>query len=229
MFHFNWGWSGQSNGYIYLSSITPSMSGEDFSTDQEIVYEIHPQPASMPVADFSASNTSPAPNSVVVFTNTSINNPVDYLWTITPNTGITFVTGSSTSKNIYVRFANTGYYTVSMQCTNSAGTDAVTKTDYIHVWINDAGIQQVDVLNNLSIYPNPSQGIVNIRTGMATTENVSVKVCDVIGKEVSSNLYTLAANNGEMFLNMTNCQKGLYFIKVTTPEGSVTKKVELTK
>jgi PKD repeat protein len=228
MFHFNWGWSGSSNGYIYLSSITPSMTSENFSTNQEIVYEIHPQPATAPVANFTASNTNPVPNGLVVFTNTSTNSPIDYLWTITPNTGITYVSGSSTtSKNINVRFANVGYYTVKMQCTNSAGTDSETKTDYIHVY--DAGIEQVGDLKNLSIYPNPSNGIINIQTGIATQKDVSVKVYDVIGKEVSNSLYALSASHDEMVLNLSKCQKGLYFIKVTTPEGSVTKKVELTK
>lgn len=83
MFHFNWGWSGSSNGYVYLSDIAPSSSGYNFNDYQEIVYNAYPKPATVPVADFSANVTSVLVNGIVVFFNNSTNNPLDYLWSVT--------------------------------------------------------------------------------------------------------------------------------------------------
>ena len=39
-YHFNWGWSGQSNGYYYLNNLDPP--GCNFSQSHEIVYGIYP-------------------------------------------------------------------------------------------------------------------------------------------------------------------------------------------
>ncbi len=39
-FHFNWGWSGAANGYYYLTALTPS--GYNFTSQQNMVYNIYP-------------------------------------------------------------------------------------------------------------------------------------------------------------------------------------------
>ncbi len=45
-FHFNWGWAGSDNGYFYLSNLNPS--GYNFSTNQQAVMQIEPDPAFYP-------------------------------------------------------------------------------------------------------------------------------------------------------------------------------------
>ncbi len=230
MFHFNWGWSGSSNGYAYLSNVTPSSTSYHFTTNQQMVTNIHPSPATIPVANFSANNTSVAPSQLVVITNTSTNNPLDYLWSITPNTGITFVSGCTlTSKSLNLRFANTGYYTLSLTCTNSAGSNTKTNTNYIHVWVDDFGVEQLDGLNSISIFPNPSTGVVTIETGMTLQDDVSCKVYDIIGNEISSQLYSSNVTGSAIVLDLSTCEQGLYFIKLTSAKGTVTRKIELTK
>jgi PKD repeat protein len=86
-----------------------------------------------PVAEFSASTTSPAVNSTVVFTDQSQNNPTVWAWSFSP-ADISFVNGSSAaSQNPEVLFSNTGTYTVSLSVTNAYGTDTETKTNFINV------------------------------------------------------------------------------------------------
>jgi hypothetical protein len=41
-FHFNWGWSGTANGYYYLTALTPTGTGDDFTSGQEAIYSIYP-------------------------------------------------------------------------------------------------------------------------------------------------------------------------------------------
>ena len=229
-FHFNFGWSGSSNGYQYVDDIAPSGTSDHFNINQEAIYNIYPAPASVPVVDFVASKTSIVPNEFIVLTNTSTNNPLDFLWIVDPSAGVTFIGGATaTTPSTKMRFANTGYYTITLTGTNSAGSNTQTKTDYIHVWINDAGITKADIVKNISIYPNPSDGVFTIQTGTSLQENVSVKVYDVIGNEVSNALFTTKVNNEEIILDMTSCHKGMYFVKIITSNGTVTKKVELTK
>jgi PKD repeat protein len=89
--------------------------------------------AAPPVAQFSASSTSPVINSTVTFTDLTTNIPTSWNWSFTPNT-VTYVGGtSSTSQNPQVQFTSLGTYTVSLTASNAYGSDSEIKTDYINV------------------------------------------------------------------------------------------------
>ncbi|WP_083261245.1 M43 family zinc metalloprotease [Crocinitomix algicola] len=93
-----------------------------------------------PVADFEADVTSVIVGGSVNFTDLSDNYPTSWLWTVSPDAGVTFIGGTSeTSENPVVQFAETGFYTISLVATNAVGSDTETKTDYIEVI--DGGIE----------------------------------------------------------------------------------------
>jgi PKD repeat protein len=84
-----------------------------------------------PVANFTANDVTPAVGQTVTFTDASTNAPTSWSWSFSPNT-ITYVGATnSTSQNPQVQFNNSGYYTVTLLATNSSGSDAETKTNYI--------------------------------------------------------------------------------------------------
>lgn len=78
----------------------------------------------------------------------------------------------------------------------------------------------VNAFNNesLKLYPNPvSDGQLNINS--TTTENISVRVFDILGKEVISEELT---NNS---LDVSRLNAGLYIVKLTQGNATVTKKL----
>ncbi|MDA3853108.1 MAG: PKD domain-containing protein [Bacteroidales bacterium] len=80
----------------------------------------------IPVATFTASNTTITPGESVTFTSTSSNNPTNYIWD--------FGTGSatiSTENSTSFVYTTQGSYTVSLSVSNVSGTDTETKKDYI--------------------------------------------------------------------------------------------------
>ena len=84
-----------------------------------------------PVANFEADITTPATGQTVSFTDLSYENPTSWSWSFSPAT-VTYVGGTtSASQNPQVQFNTSGYYTVSLTATNSAGSDGETKTNYI--------------------------------------------------------------------------------------------------
>jgi PKD repeat protein len=86
-----------------------------------------------PVADFTASNTTPPISSTVTFTDATANFPTSWLWAFTPNT-VTYVNSTGpTSQNPQVQFNVLGTYTVSLTATNAYGSDNETKANYINV------------------------------------------------------------------------------------------------
>jgi len=86
-----------------------------------------------PIADFEASNTSPVPDADVIFTDLTYGGPSAWSWTITPAT-FSFVNGTdANSQNPEVQFADFGFYSVTLDVSNIAGSDSKTKVDYINV------------------------------------------------------------------------------------------------
>jgi PKD repeat protein len=86
---------------------------------------VNPEP---PAADFTADNTTIMATESVQFTDQSTNNPTSWDWTFAGGTP-----GTSTQKNPLVTYNTPGVYDVTLTVTNAAGTDTVTKVDYITV------------------------------------------------------------------------------------------------
>ena len=68
----------------------------------------------------------------------------------------------------------------------------------------------------LSIYPNPTNGLVSIE-GIEDLQ--TVKVFNISGQEV------IYQETSELQLDMTALQSGVYFLELTTQNGSITKKL----
>jgi uncharacterized protein (TIGR02145 family) len=86
-------------------------------------------PASAPVADFSASQTSISVGQSISFTDLSTNTPTSWQWNFTGATP-----ASSTQKNpTGITYSTAGTYNVTLTATNANGGNAKTKTAYITV------------------------------------------------------------------------------------------------
>jgi PKD repeat protein len=81
-----------------------------------------------PIAEFTANTTSITEGGSVQFTDQSTNNPTSWAWTFTGGTPAT-----SAAQNPSVTYSTAGTYTVSLTATNSAGSNTMTKTNYITV------------------------------------------------------------------------------------------------
>ncbi len=165
-FHFNWGWSGYSNGYYAIGSLNPT--GYNFNTDNMAVVRIKP-PSAAPVADFSASTTTPAIGGSVTFTDYSTNSPTSWSWAFQGGSPAT-----STSQNPgTITYAAAGVYQVSLTVSNANGTDTKVKTQYINVggtpsaWIkqntgfttSSRGIDQICIVSPFIVWAKAYDGV----------------------------------------------------------------------
>ena len=84
-------------------------------------------------------------------------------------------------------------------------------------------VNDFDVLNNnISIYPNPSSGVFNIK--MKNMTDFKFDLFDITGKVIMSKSNIMKNN---FSLDLSNYSKGIYFIKINSDLGSVTKKIIL--
>jgi hypothetical protein len=129
-------------------------------------------------------------------------------------TGITDASAGTFDPSVAGSGTHVITYTTAGTCT---GTDNVSIVVSVCIGINEANVA------SLSIYPNPSTGVFTIDFGSVSKS--SVEVFNVVGSRVVAKEF----NSQSAKLDMTGFDAGIYFIKVSTNNGQVTKKVTITK
>jgi len=116
-----------SNGVIGFELCTCPAGGNtnnyDISTDK-LRFRLQ---LNVPVANFSATPTSGLKSLAVTFTDTSTGSPTSWSWNFGDST-------TSTVHNPSHTYTNQGLYTVALTATNAAGSNTMTKTNYIRVF-----------------------------------------------------------------------------------------------
>jgi len=77
------------------------------------------------------------------------------------------------------------------------------------------------LLESITIYPNPTTGELIIENGELKIENV--EIYDVYGRKLSSNHHIITLSHHK--IDISHLQSGVYFVKVITDAGEVTKKI----
>ena len=129
--------------------------------------------------------------------------------TATSNTNQYAVTGLTAETNYEVQ--------VQADCGNgnlsewSASLNVTTLVDGINSYL----------LNSIAVFPNPANDVVNVQCTMNNVQLEGIEVIDVYGKVVR----TIAGtdNYSPIRINVSGLASGMYFVRVTTDEGVVTK------
>jgi len=92
----------------------------------------------------------------------------------------------------------------------------------------DDGIVETGRATSVQVYPNPTTGELRIENGELRIE--SVEIFDVYGRNVgakfpSKNLEGWQPQADGVVFNISHLQSGIYFVKISTDEGVVVKKV----
>ena len=111
-------------------------------------------------------------------------------------------------QTIFVRLtnSNTGFYVL---------TDFEIETDGI-LSITD------NFINSLKVFPNPTTGIINLQSNHLT-ETATVKLYNLQGQIVLFDQKTPI--NGTISVDLSTMNTGVYFIKISSEEGAVVKKM----
>lgn len=85
-----------------------------------------------------------------------------------------------------------------------------------------AGVGINEVENNISIYPNPANNILNIN---ANSNINKVEVFNMLGQ----NVMTVSVNDNNTSINTSNLSKGMYMLKLHTDNGVVNQKFTIAR
>ena len=197
-------------GTYQVSLTVSNPCGDNTKTETAYITVTEPQQGEAPVADFSYVVSKQEEGFSVQFNDLSTNLPESWSWTFANGTP-----ESSTEQNPVVTFAEEGEYLISLVAENQYGRDSVART------INVVGINDYNVDDMVSIYPNPTSSILNIEA-----ENlVSISIFDMSGKIV----YFADENCSTASIDLSGFANAEYMVKVETKEGSSLKRIIKTR
>ena len=109
-------------------------------------------------------------------------------------------------------YCASGDYTQTLQTVH--GCDSVVT---LHLTIT-VGIDDHDLAGSVKVFPNPANSMLNVQWAMGN-EAATIELLDVTGKL----LRTISATGETTSINVSSLADGMYFVRVTTEAGDVTK------
>jgi hypothetical protein len=150
--------------------------------------------------------TATTPNTLIC------NGEIAYLTANSTATNVSWSTGQTTS-NISVSPTVTSTYYVNVTDNNGCTSNAASVLVTVNACI---GVQEL-VSDKVSVYPNPSTGVLNITLTGALAQHTSIEVYDAIGKLVLAKSLTNEMNT----INISNLDNGIYLFKILNNSSAV--------
>jgi len=82
--------------------------------------------------------------------------------------------------------------------------------------------------DDVLVYPNPANDVINIDFGTYSYENIAIKAFDILGKEVKNTNYQGAPAN-HMLFDLSNCPGGIYILHINNGAKTFIRKISLLK
>jgi len=149
-------------------------------------------------AALAASYTYTNMNSTFNFTSSSTGNQIsDYKWN--------FGDGSleATTQNATHTFAAAGTYQVCLTVKNPCGEDTHCKS----ITSGTVGINDIDALNSISIYPNPAGSFLQVKN---LTSSYGYTIYNTIGRHLRSGRVDIKKNT----IDVSTLSKGIYYLEL---------------
>lgn len=204
-----------SEGVYTVSLIAYNLGGSDTIVKENYITVS----TALPAADFEASNTHITQGSAVNFTDMSEGSPDEWLWTF--DGGIPESSTEQNPENIV--YNEGGAFSVTLTVENGNGESTEVKEDYILVdWV---GVEEFSSFDDFRIYPNPGTGIFVLEFAQADSKEVELLVTNALGKQIMVKKFSKEKNT--FVLNLSDYERGIYFISIDNGREKIVKKISL--
>jgi len=126
---------------------------------------------------------------------------------------IPFATDSILTLNS-VAFADSGVYSCTITNSIVPGLDFHRRPITVHV-AKDVGVNSLQYNDEITVYPNPTTGILNIEFGNEVTEIVKFKLYNILGVLVN-NIVEEVLKDSKTLLDINRLPSGIYMLKIET-------------
>lgn len=91
------------------------------------------------------------------------------------------------------------------------------------------GIEDIDFINNLSIYPNPNTGNFVIEMEITKVTDLKIKLLNVIGQVIYEEKVSKYSGTYKKEIDLPNIESGVYFLNIETKEGVIRKEISIIR
>lgn len=130
--------------------------------------------------------------------------------------------GISGNNNFYILMPGTSGSWQS--CTDAFGFNTSLDINPISCLVD---IEDISIDSKFNVYPNPSNGIINIQLTDESYKNFNIEIYDALGRKCNVNLSNISSN--EYSADLSSHPQGLYIVRIVTEKGIANKKLLLTK
>lgn len=176
-------------------------------------------------ADFYIEPTNCISQEVSIMNQSGGTAVVAYTWSASPDSAVVF-SPDANDPNPTINFPVVGTYTISLIASNAIGIS----TSYTVVDLADCvGISENSILNKyVSLQPNPSSGIVNLKTDFSSNQVLEVVIYNSLGQISFKKTFTDVSTTNLM-LNLENQSNGLYNVMISNGSDKTVKRLILNK
>lgn len=140
--------------------------------------------------------------------------------------GMTSMGGSNDMGVLFQYNPTTSTYTKKIDFDGvSSGSGPV--SNLIEATINATGIAQYDDESLFKVFPNPSTGkfTIDLTNSQLNMGNIKIQICNIIGEKI----YQSQINNSQAKIDLSKQPAGIYFLNITTEQGTISKKLIINK
>jgi hypothetical protein len=156
---------------------------------------------------FTITATSSGPGTITPSGDIAVLSGANQLFTFTPNAN-SQVTGLLVNN---INIPNPGL---------SYNFSNVTSDQTIHVTFGTIGIEEGELAQMVQLYPNPTNATIEIRLDEAQLQVRECRVYDIYGKLMN----IVPVNSDVTQIDVTHFAAGVYFVRMNSEKGSITKK-----
>jgi len=95
-----------------------------------------------------------------------------------------------------------------------AGNDEIRQ-----IAISPTGVTEIQTYSSMSVYPNPTTQMLNVKFSEPLLSEATLKIEDVTGREIS--LVKIRQASGDLQVDVTSLSAGIYFVSVTNAEENI--------
>ncbi|MEZ4844654.1 MAG: DUF5011 domain-containing protein [Bacteroidia bacterium] len=112
-----------------------------------------------------------------------------------------------------------GLYAVVFETSDNSGNVSTPYTIYVDVKYKyepiSSGIEDIAASDLMNVYPNPSNGVFNVKVDLPAYQNVEIAIYDVLGNKVAE-VANEQAQNSVFNVDLSAHAAGMYFVRMTT-------------
>ena len=177
--------------------------------------------STLPVSALTLSPGSITGSSSVCKTQTSVSYSVavvtgatSYTWTISG--GAQFV-GNATGSAVTVKYttATSASATITVKANNLCGSSSIaSKTIAVNLNCRTIGDEQFEMINDVTVYPNPTNGKFSVMFASDGNRRYAFKVLDVVGRTIAEKEVVSVEGENLVTFDLFDVTGGIYFLTV---------------